>query len=115
MSSAQYLADRFEDVPAYVIPVINETFEGDGAVFECSQLGSVLPAAWSFQLAARARGPGTCWTTLHLLFEKEVAEILGLPDDIHQAALITVGYYTGESFKPAPRWDMEQKIHWNGW
>ena len=28
--------------------------------------GSVIQAAWSFQLAARARGLGTCWTTLHL-------------------------------------------------
>ncbi len=39
-------------------------------------------------LAARARGLGTCWTTLHLPHEREAAELLGIPyDDVMQAAL----------------------------
>ena len=29
-------------------------------------------------LAARARGLGTTWTTLHLLFEEEAAQLLGV-------------------------------------
>ena len=33
--------------------------------------GSIMPAAWSFMLAARARGLGTCWTIFHLYYEEK--------------------------------------------
>ena len=56
---------------------------------------------WSFQLALRSRGLGSAWTTLHLNFEREVGEILGIPDTVTQVALLPVAYYTGEDFKPA--------------
>ena len=52
-------------------------------------------------LAARLRGLGTAWTTLHLQYEREVAEVLELPDDVHQGTLIPTAHYTGETFRPA--------------
>ena len=73
--------------------------------------GSLLPAAWSFCLAARARGLGTCWTTLHLIKEREAAELLGLPDNIMQGALIPVAHTIGTDFKPGPRRDLDRVIH----
>jgi nitroreductase len=67
-------------------------------------------------LAARARGLGTTWTTLHLTFEQEAAEVLGIPyDKITQAALIPVAYTLGTDFKPAPRVPLESILHWNKW
>ena len=63
--------------------------------------GSVIQAAWSFQLAARARRLGTCWTTLHLQRERDAAEVLGIPyERVQQVALITLGYTLGTDFKP---------------
>ena len=54
---------------------------------QASLWGSILPAIWSFMLAARARGLGTCWTTLHLPHEREAAELLGIPyEEVMQAA-----------------------------
>ena len=51
-------------------------------------------------LAARARGLGTAWTTLHLMQEKEVADIVGIPyDDFMQVALIPIAYTQGTDFK----------------
>jgi hypothetical protein len=44
-----------------------------------SVIGSIAPAVWSFCLAERACGLGTCLTTLHLLRESETAKILGIP------------------------------------
>ncbi|HZU02246.1 MAG TPA: nitroreductase family protein [Ktedonobacteraceae bacterium] len=41
--------------------------------------GSILPAVWSFMLAARLHGLGTAWTTVHLYYEQEAAEVLGIP------------------------------------
>jgi nitroreductase len=115
VDSAQYLADHFHEAPVFVIPCIDGTFGGDDAVMACTRYGSIIQAAWSFQLAARARGLGTCWTTLHLIFANEVAAILGLPDTVEQVALIPVGYSKGTDFKPAPREPLEEKLHYDGW
>ncbi len=57
--------------------------------------GSLLPAVWSFMLAARARGLGTCWTTLHLANDTESRELLGIPDHVMQGALIPVAHTLG--------------------
>jgi nitroreductase len=82
---------------------------------QASLWGSLLPAVWSYSLAARARGLGTAWTTLHLVYEKEVAELLGLPADIRQGALIPTAYYTGDTFKPAPRVPLDEVLHVDSW
>jgi nitroreductase len=77
---------------------------------------SILPATWSFMLAARARGLGTSWTTIHLFFEQEAAELLGIPySEVTQAALIPVAYTQGLNFTPATREPLESSLHWNGW
>ena len=66
-------------------------------------------------LAARARGLGTSWTSLHLAYEREVAEVLGIPADVHQGALIPTAYYTGDTFRPAPRVPLDEVIHLDRW
>ena len=77
--------------------------------------GSLLPAVWSYMLAARARGLGTAWTTLHLMHEKEAADLLGLPGHVRQAALVPTAYYTGESFRTAARQSLDEVLHTDGW
>jgi nitroreductase len=78
--------------------------------------GSILPAVWSFMLAARARGLGTVWTTLHLPHEREVADVLGIPyNEFMQVALIPVAYTIGTEFRPGPRLPMDKTVHWEKW
>jgi nitroreductase len=77
--------------------------------------GSILPAVWSFMLAARSRGLGTAWTTLHLVYEHEAAELLGIPANVTQVALTPVAYYTGDDFKPGARLPAEKVTYFNGW
>jgi nitroreductase len=114
--SAQYLADNLERVPALVIPVIRHRIEGRDSVVMASHYGSVLPAVWSFMLAARARGLGTAWTTLHLFYERDAAEVLGIPyDQVTQVALIPVAYTLGDDFKPGARLPLETFVRWNTW
>lgn len=117
-ASAQYLADRMHEVPVMVFPCIEGRVDRPGVTnLEIAGLyGSILPAAWSFMLAARARGLGTTWTTLHLRYEREVALILGIPYERYtQTALITLGYHTGGEFKPAERIPLERIVHWDSW
>ena len=114
-ASAVYLAERMGEVPVLVIAGIKL---GSSRLPEGNQAGlwgSLLPAVWSYMLAARARGLGTAWTSLHLAYEREVAELLGIPADVHQGALIPTAYYTGETFRPAARVPLEEVIHLDRW
>jgi nitroreductase len=117
-SSAQYLADHMPEVPAMVIPCIEGRLDRPGASNQdmAGLYGSILPAAWSFMLAARDRGLVGAWTSLHLKYEREVADLLDIPYERYtQAALITVGFSTGGDFKPAQRIPLETIVHWDRW
>ncbi|MEO1061719.1 MAG: nitroreductase family protein [Actinomycetota bacterium] len=102
MDSATYLAERLHEVPVMVIPLIIGRVEDEG-VNAAGLLGSIIPAIWSFQLALRSRGLGSCYTTLHLGKEAEAAELLGIPPHMTQAALLPVAYTLGTDFKAAAR------------
>jgi len=116
VQSAKFLADRMGDVPAMVIPCIAGLVEGESNLSMAGFYGSIIPATWSFMLAARSRGLGTAYTTLHLQYEREVAEFLGIPYDRYtQAALLPVAYYTGDTFRPADRVPLESIVHWETW
>ena len=67
-------------------------------------------------LAARSRGLGSCWTSFHLMFEREAADVLGIPyEEIMQTALVPVAYTIGTDFKPARRKPLETMVHWDRW
>lgn len=66
-------------------------------------------------LALRSRGLGSVWTTLHLAKEREVGELLGIPDTVTQVALFPVAYTIGTDFKPASRPPAESITSWDGW
>jgi nitroreductase len=113
-TSTEWLAQRMGDVPVLVIPCLKAGVELR-AGNQASLWASLLPATWSYMLAARARGLGTAWTTLHLGREQEIAELLGMPAGIHQAAIIPTAFYTGETFKPARREPLDTVLHVDRW
>ena len=86
--SAQHLADHFEDVPLYLFGFVRMDPSG----------GSIFPAVWSAQLAARAEGVGSALTSVLGVFHgPETLEILGAPTDEHwvMACCVSFGYPTG--------------------
>ena len=113
--SATYLAAEMHRCPALLLACINGRVEELGAMTQAGVYGSILPGAWSFMLAARARGIGMAWTTLHIRHEDEVADLLGIPAGVTQAALFPMAYFTGDDFKPAPRVPLAEVVHWNQW
>ncbi len=116
LDSANYLAEHMHEAPVLFIPCIWGRMDGAPSVAQAGQWGSIMPAAWSFMLAARARGLGTSWTTVHLFFEREVAEVLGIPfEKVTQTALIPVAYTTGTEFAPAKREPLDTVLHWDRW
>lgn len=117
--SAQYLADNMARVPVLMVPCVAGRADAPqmrGLMGQASLFGSIIPAAWSFMLAARARGLGTAWTTLHLAHEREIAELLGIPyEQYMQVALIPIAYTRGTSFKSAYRPPVDTVMHMNRW
>lgn len=109
MESAQYLVDHLHEVPVLVVPC---TGDSGGAA---GWAPSIYPAVWSFQLALRSRGLGSCITTAHLFRAAEAAELLGIPDGFVQACLVPVAYYTGGDFRPAARRPVEEVTYWDRW
>jgi nitroreductase len=112
--SAQYLADHMGEVPVLVLACIEAAAELP-AENQAGLWGSLLPAAWSYQLAARARGLGTAWTSLHLRYEREVGELLGIPAHVRQGVLLPTAYYTGRTFRAAPRAPLDTVLHVERW
>lgn len=115
MESALYLADILQDVPVLVLACSQGEWNTSTHVDSASSFGSVMPAVWSLQLALRSRGLGSALTTIHLHAHEKVADVLGLPDDVTQVALLPVAYTIGTDFKPARRPPVEEVTHWNRW
>ena len=118
--SADYLVDNLHRVPVHVIPCISGRVDRMSGAFAgvalASVYGSILPATWSFMLAARARGLGTAWTTCHLMYEREAADVLGIPyEEISQVALIATAYSIGTNFRKSLRNPLDEVLHIDQW
>jgi nitroreductase len=115
-ASSRYLAAHLHEVPVQVIPCIEGRPEGLSAGDLAAHYGSIVQASWSFQLAARARGLGSVFTTYHLDREREAAGILGIPfERVTQVGLIPVAHTVGTDFRPARRKPLAEVVHWDHW
>ncbi|MCV7030169.1 nitroreductase family protein [Mycobacterium sherrisii] len=117
VDSATYLAEHMHEAPVLLIPCL-EGREDKSPIGGVSFWASLFPAVWSFCLALRSRGLGSCWTTLHLLGdgERKAAEVLGIPyEEFSQGGLFPIAYTKGTDFCPAKRLPAEQVTHWNSW
>ena len=115
LSSAEHLAEVLHRVPVHIIPCILGRPEGQDTFSLASWYGRIFPAVWNLNLALRSRGYGTTLTTLHLPFESEAAELLGIPATVHQVALLPIAKYTGDDFKPGRRRPVTEVTYWDGW
>jgi nitroreductase len=114
--SANYLAEHMHEAPVLLVPCHRGRVDGASIFEQAGFWNSISPAIWSFMLAARARGLGSALTTVHLYYEREAAELLGIPyEKVTQAALLPVAYTKGTDFSPAAREPLDSVMHWNGW
>ena len=109
------LADHFQDIPTLIIPCVEGRPEGLKPERLAGLYGNILPIAWSLMLALRARGVGAAWTTIVFTYEKEVAALLGIPENLTPAACLPVAYFTGHDFKSAKRIPAAERTYWNTW
>jgi len=116
VESVVHLYEHLHEVPVHVIPCIEGRTDGKSLLQQAGRWTTIAPATWSFMLAARSRGLGTCMTSFHLFHEQEAAEILGIPyEKIMQTTLLPVAYSIGTDFKPARRKPLDTMAHWERW
>ena len=119
MTSTEWLVQNLAKVPVLVIPCYESSYprmQGDESFYHATLYGSIFPAVWNFQLALHSRGYGTCITTLHLHYEKEVRALLGMPESLIQGCLLPVARLrAGHEFGAAPRRQTNDVIRMNSW
>src|ERR1019366_740694 len=116
MSSAGYLYEHIGEIPAFLIPCIYGRFDGTPLVDQATWFGSILPAIWSFMLAARTRGLWTSWTTIHLVYEQEAVALLQMPShNITVVHLTPIPHSICRDFNPGERLPLDQVLHCDRW
>ena len=96
VDAANEFAKNLGDVPAIIVACANlaDTHPTDTDLGRLSIVGgaSVYPIVQNLCLALRNEGVATALTTLLCMFEPQVKELLGIPDEYATAAHITAGY-----------------------
>jgi nitroreductase len=115
LASGRHLLDVLDRVPVFVVLCLRGR-PGTDPAFANAFYGSAYPALWSFQLALRSRGLGSTFVGYHLADrEREVAELLGIPEDVTQITLLPVAYTTTTGFRPAARPPVDEITYYDRW
>jgi nitroreductase len=116
LEGAWYLANRLDQVPVLVVACIRGRLTPSSTPAQAASLyGSIYPAVWSLQLGLRARGLASVMTTVHLVRHREMAQLLGIPENVTQAALIPIAHLVGDELRPAHRAPVGQVAFHDRW
>lgn len=113
VSGLKHLVSHFGEVPVLIfacgVPCYPANDPQEDYVWS-----TVYPAAQNLVVAARSLGLGTIFSQLHRPAEKEIREILGIPDEARIAVTIPLGW-PARSFGPVRRRPVETFVHWDRW
>jgi nitroreductase len=109
--AGEHLAVTIGQAPVWIFAVVVNV-HGTPTVVDGA---NIFGAVQNLMLAARAHGLGSTLTMLHRQHEREVAALLGLPDDARALALIPIGYPESGRFFPTRRRPVETVAYWNRW
>ena len=110
-AAVQYLTEHYHEAPVWIVACQDERV--DPLIARMSG-ASIYPAVQNMLLAARALGLGSTLTTRHLLHEREVETILGLPPGVHSYAILPIGYPMG-NFGPVGRGPLSDVVFLDKW
>jgi nitroreductase len=116
LDGAWHLASNLDRVPVLVVACIRGRVGATSTPAQAAALyASIYPAVWSLQLALRSRGLTSAMTTVHTERYEAMAEVLGIPHNVTQAALIPIAHLLGEDLHPARRRPVGEVAFLNHW
>ena len=96
IEDADYFANHLDEVPILLVVCarLADVHPTDIDLDRLTIVGgaSIYPAVQNVLLAARECGLGTALTTLLCVVEPKVKELLGIPEDVSTAAMVTMGW-----------------------
>jgi len=113
LDAVVYLTEHFHEAPVLIVCCL----VGDMATaigLPKMSGASIYPAVQNMLLAARGLGLGSTLTTRHLLFEKEVNNVLGLPENAQTFAILPIGHPMGK-LGPVSRQPVEEVTFQDRW
>jgi len=118
-AAALYLGEHLHEAPLLVLVCmmprdLSLLRDAQGNVRGAAVYSSIFPAVQNMLLACRALGLGATLTTLHLAFEDEIKQRLGIPAEVETVALLPIGYPVGK-FCGTTRQRVEDVTYWDGW
>jgi nitroreductase len=116
LDDAWHLANQLHRVPVLVLACIEGRIRPHSTPAQAAALyGSIYPAVWSLQLALRSRGLVSAMTTAHLERHEAMADVLGIPDHVTQAALLPVAHLLGDDLHRARRRSVHEVAFADRW
>lgn len=113
LKAVEYLTDHSHEAPVLIVCcLVNDTARTMGLAKMSG--ASIYPSVQNMLLAARALGLGSVLTTRHLLYEQDVKEALGLPENAETFAILPIGWPIGK-FGAVSREPIEKVSFLNKW
>ena len=108
----KYLADHLHEVPVLILACI----EDDGRSDDFARGATIYPSVQNMLLAARGLGLGSCLTTRHRKHEAEIKEMLGIPENVHIASMLPLGFPAdGAKYGPTRRRPAAEVTYYDRW
>ncbi len=112
LEAGNYLSTHLHEVPAIAVFTFNPAMMAitDAGLDRPSVVGggSVYPAVQNLLLACRNEGLGCVLTTLLCMEEKQVCELLEIPEGWYTCAHVPIGYAVGGGHGPITRRPAEE-------
>jgi nitroreductase len=116
MTGVKYLADNLERVPVITFFATTAvTPPAPTGKLASGFYGSIIPLAWSYQLALRSRGLGSVMATAAVHRADDYARLLELPEDFTLVTMIPAAYTRGTDFRRARRKPVEEILRFERW
>ncbi|MBM4256925.1 MAG: nitroreductase [Deltaproteobacteria bacterium] len=113
LNAVVHLTEHFHEAPVLIVCcLVNDMAKNIGLAKMSG--ASIYPAVQNMLLAARGLGLGSTLTTRHLLLEKEVNDVLGLPENAETFAILPIGYPMGK-FGPVSRQPLKAVTFQDRW
>jgi hypothetical protein len=116
VDAPRYLNEHLREVPVHVIPCIEGRPHNLSAVEQAAHWGGIWARHLELHACRSLARVGHRPDHVYLTFEREAAEVPGIPyDRVMQLGLIPVAYTVGTTFKPVAPKPLDSVLHWNRW
>ncbi len=110
VDAAFHLTEHFHEVPVWIVACLEVGPRGATAMHGAS----IYPAVQNMLLAARALGLGATLTCRHMVDQKEVDAVFGLPEGVASFAILPIGTPKG-NFGPVNRGPLGDVVYRDRW